>query len=143
MAEGNGKMNGSALPFERKCETATFRIGGHDIQVPAISLDVLDRCKSQLNMAGDTPLLDYAKGICEVVATLLEDTRPELDAKTLIKACSWSEARGLIASMAELLRVSGFVEPGEDEAASPGTGMSIGSSPNSEPAESAAETRIE
>ncbi len=140
MADGNGHdKSGSLWPPH---ETTNFRIGGTDIAVPVLNLDILDRLGDKIrSLDADMSVLDYAKTVIEVVTDLLSESRPDLTAEVLRKHCSFLEARGLVGAWAELLRASGF-GLGEAEAASPGTGTLTGSSPNSEPVESAAETPI-
>jgi hypothetical protein len=132
------KTNGSHPPLpSRSTETANFRIGGVDIAVPALTLYVLEVCKEDIQAL--SPGLDsvaYARHVCSIVAACVADDRPELTLDVLVKSCSFSEIGGLIESMGELLRVSGFLPSGEElaagEEASPGTGTSTSSSPNSE-----------
>ena len=130
-----GGMHG---PLSAPRETATFRIGGQDIAVPALTLYVLDRTKESISaLSPDLSFTDYAKHVIEVVSVALEDSRPELTVEALSKVCSLMEMRGLVGAMGELLKASGF-EMGEEPAASPGTGTLTGSSPSLEPETSAA-----
>lgn len=119
-------------------ETANFRIGGRDIAVPALNLEVLDSMKDVIkSLDFEMTIVEYAKTVISVIVAL----RPDLNAETLRKQCSFPEAKNLIAAWSGLLDVSGF-NLGEAEAASPGTGTLTGSSPNLEPETSVVETRI-
>lgn len=151
MAEMNGFADGAGAtsPALSVPETAEFTIGGQKINVRAMQLYDLECCKEYI-LALD-PTLDkitYGMIILNIVGymTSPEGTPKEvLSAKVteMSKRCSGKEMLALTASMDRLLLVSGF-EPPSGEAgagASPGTGTSTESSPNSLPAESAPATQ--
>lgn len=148
MANGNGAAGEGLLSLlSRPLESASFRIGGQDILVPAMTLYVLDKCADDIKaLSPDMSLTDYCKHVINIVSTILapDELGAEIEmALRLQKVCSFSEMQGLIRSMGELLSVSGFAPSGEDEAtsaANPGTGTLTGLSPNSEQEASAVET---
>lgn len=135
MAE-NGHATGMELP-SIPMESVDFIVGGRKITIPALSMWDLERAREPiLSLAPDLWWADYAKGIFKIIAVLV----PGEDEETLKRACSVAEGRALSVSWAELLEKSGWSlgETGAAGEASPGTGTSTSSSPNSEPAESAA-----
>lgn len=137
----NGKTGLRAPPG-----SVMFVIGGEEIVVPALTLYVLDAKKDALRSLGpDLSMTEYGVLVIEIIAEALKDSRPELTQEELLRHCSWPETLELPARMAELLTVSGFTgsAPGEVEAASPGTGTSTNSPPNSPVGESATETPLE
>lgn len=132
-------MNGRMYPPPmRLAETARFRIGGVDYDVPALALYDLEH--SRASIAALSPELDtitYARHVIDIISGLLAPDDPEAELamqKSLMKVCSFPESKGLVTSMNDLLRVSGFdmgeAEP--PEGANPGTGTSIDSLQNSE-----------
>ncbi len=147
MAKTNGNghaMDGMTIPLMAPTESATFKIGGQDVMVPALNLYTLGRCKDLLLvMTPDMNWVTYADHVMQIIAITLEDIRPELTLDSLRKACSVPEIRELSASMNELLTVSGFnAAVGEADATAPvpGTGTSMPSPHTSPDEESAAET---
>lgn len=137
MAEGNGKAVGGMMA--PPTDTATFRIGGQDVEVPALTLAVLGRCKDAIN--GLSPELDfitYSQFVIKILATALKAIRPELTEEFLSENCSVVEMRNLAQSLHTLFEISGF-SMGEAEAAgdeatqSLGTGTSTPSPQNSQP----------
>jgi hypothetical protein len=131
-------------------DTTVFRIGGVDIDVPALNLFVMMKVKDELLALG--PNLDwvsYAVNVVHIVYASLKDAHPEMlvGEDDFLKSCSLAEMRELAGAMNRLLDVSGFdagdpspnvIVPAKPE--SPGTGTSEDSSPNSQPTESAVET---
>jgi len=151
MSNGNGaQWLGPRLATSH--ETATFKIGGQDIEVPALNLFVMDKVKDQLLTLG--PNLDwisYAVNVIHIVYMSLKDSHPEMTTTEdeFLKACSLKEMRELPQEMNVLLDISGFeatqspeapAEGPKAEGPQPGTGTSPDSSPNLPPTESAAET---
>src|SRR5258706_10977196 len=66
MAEGNGKVANMLTP---PSETAVFRIGGQDLLVPALTLDVLDRKRVAIQaMSPELSITDYAKLVVEIIS---------------------------------------------------------------------------
>lgn len=142
----NGRISSTisgAIP-QPPSERVVFKIGGQDIEVPALSFDVLERRKEQVQgLDPDLSILDYAALVLDIISCALEPYRPELTLAVLRRACTWQEARELPTAMSNLMIVSGFTAPvGEEVAAveeSPGTGTSTLSSPSLEPEGFAAE----
>lgn len=134
MAKGNGKK--LTLGF------TIFTIGGEEYRVPALNLFVLEQCQDEINALGpDLTWIEYAQNSIRIIRLALEDAYPDLTYEALSRVCSVPEMRGLIPSMTELLRTSGFLM-GEAEATaeSPGIGTLSPPSPNLQPTESAAAT---
>jgi len=133
MADGNGTV---ALP-----ETSVFRIGGRDIRVPSLSLWDLEVSKRDIMLLSpELDWIEYGFTVVRIVARKIvsdKDDAGDIETATLAlskemsKKCSVEEIRNLTSAMNDLLRVSGFVMPGEAEAANPGTGTLTESPPNS------------
>jgi hypothetical protein len=128
----NGAANGAAGPDEY----ATFRIGGRDLKVGALTLWDLEQSRADLqDMNPDTPWTQYATTVVRIIARKLRPDAWEPFAESLAKSCTGPEARNLTSSFNDLWRVSGLM--GEAEAAqeettvSPGTGTLTESPPNS------------
>ena len=132
-----------SVPASLSSDTVKFRVGGEDIDVPALSFWGLKRAKPYLiNLDRGLDWIDFGENVMEVLAVALEGKAPKerFSAEALERRCSIDEARALSGSMTELLRLSGFLKSGEAETqeASPGTGTSTSSSPSS-PSEASAE----
>ena len=129
MAEGNG--------VARPRKTVDFVIGGETIAVPILMLGDVEALAVPIRALGPEQWwVDYSKCVLEVVAY-----QTKRDFNELKNSCSIAEARDLSSAMNKLLDESGFIAPsGEVEAASPGTGTSSDSPPNSPPEASAPET---
>ena len=135
MADEQQLMNGAALNgLAGPDEYATFRIGGRDIKVGALTLWDLDQSREDLQgMNPDTPWTQYAATIVRIIARKLKPEMWEAFAEGLLKSCTAGEARNLAVAFNDLWRVSGLM--GEAEAANmetlPGTGTLTESPPNS------------
>lgn len=118
-------------------ETTVFRIGGRDLKVPPLTLWDLEISADEIaEMKPNTRWSRYATLVVSVVVRQLNPDRPEIWdelTKSMAKSCSVAEARALSRTFDDLLSNSGFVAPGEEEAATPsdGTGTSTESLPNS------------
>ncbi len=120
-------------------ETAIFKIGGVEIPVPALTLDVLLQVKTEIRALGpDMDAFDYGAAVIKIVAASLRETRPELTPEVLMKFCSWPELTGLSASMNKLLEVSGLGEAPAAAGAPRGTGT-LTDSPQNLPSEGSAQ----
>jgi hypothetical protein len=134
---GNGHAQGGIfVPLQRPKETSSFTIGGQEIAVPVLNLDILDRFKVEVRSLDDRSmdLVDFARITFKVLAASLEDSRPDLTEEALRKACTFPEMRKIPNEWNDLLLASGFgmgEAPAASEA-SPGIGTSTSLSPNSE-----------
>lgn len=141
-------VNGSPLPPK----TATFRIGGEDLAVPAIGffdIDGNEALRDHLAALGpDITRREYVERVLEIIAIQLAPYRPDLTVGVLRRALGAGEANDLVSATTELLRASGFQIPETTPETtapapveeSPGTGTSTGSAPVSRRAASAAAT---
>lgn len=150
MAEelSNGHSKDMSVPPMAPSEFVDFRIGGQDIRVKVLTLWDLERVKDKLlNLGPGGDWITYSVDLTRIIATLtaVSPETPEELAERLMKACSMGEARDLPTAMTDLLTKSGFLTPGEAEAAAAnlGTGISTLSPQNSQPGESAEETPSE
>lgn len=137
MALSNGEAMDMTAP---PSETATFRIGGRDLVVPALTLWDLEISREQItSMSPDMSWSEYAANVIKVVAAKLKPDHANEFAESLQKSCSVREARELATQFSRLLFVSGFDIPdpdapvGEDSATveHPGIGTLTESSQNS------------
>lgn len=132
MAQGNGmSVDGMGSP---PSETATFRIGGRDLKVPALTLWDLELNREDMqSLSPQMRWTEYGATVIRIVARKLKDGGDwEPFCEALQRSCSVKEARELSVQFNDLLRVSGF-EMGEAEAAveeNPGTGTLTESQPN-------------
>ena len=141
MSKGNGS-NGHAppvIPPALPVKTATFRIGGEDLEVPAIGFLALDEnedLKTHVNgLSPDIPAGEYIRHVLAIVAVQVRHRRPELTYDVLLNWLLAGEGTGIITAMSELIRISGFQAPEPTETpptpeANPGTGTSTGSAPS-------------
>lgn len=131
MALGNGQsIDDMGVPPN---ETATFRIGGRDLVVPALTLWDLEQSSDLIRgLTADMPWPEYATRVVRIISRKLNEDNPLAFGDALLKSCSVKEGQGLAVAFGRLLSVSGFDDaPGEAEAASPGTGTSTELPPNS------------
>jgi hypothetical protein len=121
------EVNGNSLD-----EFATFKIGGREIKVSALTLWDLEQSRSDIQgMTPDTVWTEYAAKVVRIIARKTSPEAWESLAEQMMKACSAGEARNLAAQFNDLWRVSGLM--GEAEAvqeATSGTGTSTESPPN-------------
>jgi hypothetical protein len=125
----------------------TFRIGGKDVRVPALTLSALEMLESEMALI-DTgaKIREYTKAVLRVIATSIEvarageerDPEPAEIQTTYDKfrrRIIFGEMSNMAVQMNELLINTGYVLRGEAEAAkteaNPGTGTSTESPPNS------------
>ena len=143
MANGNGlSKSGMLAP---PTETAKFKIGGAEIDVPALTLSSLLRAREYLlKLAPDLDWILYSEAVLRIVEIALSESKPEMTFAAMANACSVSEMRALPGAMNDLLRISGFdmgeaqAQPDQTEVL--GIGTSGQSLENSLPPESVAET---
>jgi len=131
----NGLSNHSDLP---PTEYAEFLVGGRAIKVRALSLYDLDALKSEIRGLDPTNVdwITYGVTVMRILAFLTSGDEPDMamvdaKARAMAKTCTWAEVKNLPTQIDQLLRISGFDSPGEDQAANPGTGTSTQLSPNS------------
>lgn len=97
-------------------EFVTFRIGGRDMKVGALTLWDLEASRDDImSMGPETPWMQYAAMVVRIIARKLKPEVWESYCEGLLKSCSGAEARNLVVPFGELLRVSGIV--GEPQAA--------------------------
>jgi hypothetical protein len=154
MAIGNGNGSGNWLGprLATSHETTKFKIGGQDIEVPALNLFVMDKVKdSLLSLGPNLDWISYAVNVVHIIYEALKGAHPEMQVseEDLLKACSLAEMREFPNLVNQLLEISGFEATSPETPAvgqeagmeSPnGTGTSPASSPNLQSTESAAET---
>jgi hypothetical protein len=118
-------------------ETVKFRIGGVDIDVPALSFADLEETRASMQ-ALDAGLywVDYAGHVIAIVAHQLANPGPaarrDLTAEVLKRMCTGGEAAQLAGQMNGLLRASGFPIP-ETPVAPPAADLGTGTSTSSAP----------
>jgi hypothetical protein len=153
MPEGNGADTTGVV--QQSVEAAasaphsiptTFRIGGKDVRVPALTLSALEMLESEMALidTGAT-VRDYTKAVLRVIATSIEvekageerDPEPEAIQATydrFRRRIIFGEMSNLAIQMNQLLISTGYVLRGEAEAAkteaNPGTGTSTESPPS-------------
>ena len=116
--------------------TVTFTIGGEAVEVPEMNWDViedvvmpvLNEAKLRQDAGVQVPWWRERADDIRILAAAMR--RPYDDVR---RALSLDEAREVSRGLSELLRISGFVTPGEDSATSRSTETSTSSSPDSSP----------
>ena len=155
MSKGNGNGGvGYTVASPLPPKTATFRIGGEDLAVPAIGffdIDANEELRDHLAaLSPDITRREYVERVLAIIAIQLAPYRSDLTVDVLKRALGAGEANDLVTATTELLRASGFqipetvpetTAPTPEPTASPGTGTSTASAPASRSAASAAATR--
>lgn len=125
-------------------ETFPLEIGNQTIQIPHLSFWDLEQYRSQMEeLERSTDWIQTPKMALRIFAMqLCGDDSDKVD-ETLTKLqrqCTIGQMRNMLDSYNRFLVASGFVAPGEAQAATgnPGTGTSTDSSPTSQSGESAA-----
>jgi hypothetical protein len=142
MADGNGNghdtdISGAALGVG---EYVPFTIGGREIRVPALSLWDLEQSREDIRSL-DVGMYwtEYAATVLRIIARKLGNVDNYLPmSEAWMKSCTVKEANGITPAFNQLLALSGFenaaaTDPlaSEEAEASPGTGTSDESPPNS------------
>lgn len=159
MAQGNGLDEKEVAASAGHSKSTTFKIGGKDVRVPALTLSTLDTRDEEMRAIGTPmPIREYAKTVLRIAATSVEaektgeeaDPTPEaidVTYRRWYRTIKFDEIQGLSNSMDQLLINSGYTLPGEAEAAtteaSPGTGTLTESPQTSQSTESAPATPSE
>lgn len=143
MTEGNGKAVGGMMA--PPTETVPFRIGGTDVQVPILTLYVLDRMKDLIfGLGPEIDFIEREKRILTIIRFSIEAAGREIGTEEeLLRNCTAKEGMELIATFNKLLNASGFDIPdpeqspatagsseAEQKQTSPGTGTSTPSQPD-------------
>ncbi len=141
MAQSNGHDTAETFDRRELPGKTLFRIGGKDIQVPALTLWAMEYLEPDMQQIADNmPLRPYSKIVLRIVATMIEaekageDKDPsqediEKTAKQFERKIILAEMRELSPTLDKLLINSGYPVPGEAEAttgetkANPNPGM--------------------